>query len=244
MIIADKKEGETLSELVARVRLENSIAADVSITYAGRLDPMASGVVLLLVGDEVHEKDSYLGLDKEYSFEVLLGISTDTLDALGIATYPTPLNASAYTEESVLAAATAFIGEYEQTYPAFSSKPIAGQPSFVHARAGTEVEQPKHLVKLHSVELVSLRTERVVSIAHEAVERVGCVSGDFRQEAIVDSWKQLSIDHPNVEVVIASMTARVGSGFYIRSFAADLAHSLGTVGIAWRIRRERIIMRV
>jgi tRNA U55 pseudouridine synthase TruB len=54
----------------------------------------------------------------------------------------------------------------------------------------------------------------------------------------------LALQHAAQEVVVASMTARVGSGFYIRSFAADLAQKLGTVGIAWRIRRERIIMRV
>jgi tRNA pseudouridine55 synthase len=244
MIVADKKEGETLSELIARARREHELSADVSITYAGRLDPMASGVVILLVGDEVHEKEVYLGLDKEYSFDVLFGISTDTLDALGIATLPTPLNAPLVTEETIRTVAQSFVGEYEQTYPAYSSKPINGEPSFVHARAGSVVEQPKHTVALREIQLVSVRTERIVSIAREAVERVGCVSGDFRQEPIVDSWRMLALQHAAQEVVVASMTARVGSGFYIRSFAADLAQKLGTVGIAWRIRRERIIMRV
>jgi tRNA pseudouridine55 synthase len=244
MIIVDKKEGETLSELIARARREHELSADVSITYAGRLDPMASGVVVLLVGDEVHEKEAYLGLDKEYSFDVLFGISTDTLDALGIATLPAPLNAALVTEEIIRTAAQSFVGEYEQTYPAYSSKPINGEPSFVHARAGSAVEQPKHTVALRDIQLVSVRTERIVSIAREAVERVGCVSGDFRQEPIVDSWRTLALQHAAQEVVIASMTARVGSGFYIRSFAADLAQKLGTVGLAWRIRRERIIMRV
>jgi len=244
MIITDKKEGETLSELIARARHENNVGPEVSITYAGRLDPMASGVVILLVGDEVHEKETYLGLDKEYSFDILFGISTDTLDALGIATLPTPLDATLVTEETIRTVAQSCVGEYEQTYPAYSSKPINGEPSFVHARADSVVEQPKHMVALREIQLVSVRTERVVTIAREAVERVGCVSGDFRQEPIVDSWQALALEHPSVEVVIASMTARVGSGFYIRSFAADLAQKLGTVGIAWRIRRERIIMRV
>ena len=53
------------------------------MTYAGRLDPMASGVLLVLAGEETKNKDKYLGLDKEYDFEILFGFATDTYDILG-----------------------------------------------------------------------------------------------------------------------------------------------------------------
>ena len=56
---------------------------DVSITYAGRLDPMAEGVLILLTGKEVHKVKEYMKLDKEYEAEILFGFETDTYDILG-----------------------------------------------------------------------------------------------------------------------------------------------------------------
>jgi tRNA U55 pseudouridine synthase TruB len=64
-----------------RVRPE---LADIPLTYAGRLDPMAEGLLLVLGGEKVHEKDTYLGLDKTYTVTALLGIETDSFDLLGM----------------------------------------------------------------------------------------------------------------------------------------------------------------
>ena len=83
-MISEKMIGETPLECLERTRLEKGIAALVPMTYAGRLDPLASGKLLILVGDECKEKEKYLGLDKEYEIEVLFGVMTDTGDALGL----------------------------------------------------------------------------------------------------------------------------------------------------------------
>ena len=86
-VFVNKQPGETPLEALARYRATRpDLVATTPMTYAGRLDPMASGTLLVLVGDECKNKDAYLGLDKEYEIEVLFGISTDTQDALGIAT--------------------------------------------------------------------------------------------------------------------------------------------------------------
>mgnify|MGYP000153282325 CR=1 FL=1 len=65
---------------------------DVPITYAGRLDPMAEGVLLLLAGDEVHKNEEYQKLDKEYEAEILIGFNTDTYDVLGIPRMAQPVD--------------------------------------------------------------------------------------------------------------------------------------------------------
>jgi len=72
------------SRALNRTRKLEQIDAKTPLTYAGRLDPMAEGVLIILVGDECKKKQKYLGLDKEYEIEVLFGLETDTQDILGV----------------------------------------------------------------------------------------------------------------------------------------------------------------
>ena len=83
-IISYKNLGETPLACLEKMRLEHGIGAEIPMTYAGRLDPMAEGVMILLVGEECKNKEQYLGLDKTYGFEVLVGFQTDTYDLLGL----------------------------------------------------------------------------------------------------------------------------------------------------------------
>ncbi|MDE1988462.1 MAG: hypothetical protein KGJ58_03695 [Patescibacteria group bacterium] len=79
-----KKAGETPLETISRFRADNQEYQKEKITYAGRLDPLAEGVLILLVGDAVYEKEKYLKTDKEYEAEILFGFETDTYDILGL----------------------------------------------------------------------------------------------------------------------------------------------------------------
>src|SRR3989338_4911372 len=83
IIILNKKEGETPLAALEAFRRKNKEYANTKLTYAGRLDPMASGLLLLLAGEEIKNKEKYLNLDKEYEFEILFGFQTDTYDILG-----------------------------------------------------------------------------------------------------------------------------------------------------------------
>ena len=107
-VIIHKNLGETPLEALERFRLEqikksdnnlisNSTKLDsvtdnsinwkkIPMTYAGRLDPVAEGELLILIGEECKNKEKYLGLDKEYEVEILLGLTTDTYDILGLVT--------------------------------------------------------------------------------------------------------------------------------------------------------------
>ncbi len=160
VIITYKNQGETPLESLEKVRKEHSISADIPMTYAGRLDPMAEGVMILLVGEECKNKDQYLGLDKTYKFEILVGFETDTYDLLGkVASSEDkisgPLEKTASLEmdfgrssdlpteefdgrgqtipKSISSFAyelESFVGTFIQKYPSFSSKTIGGKQLF------------------------------------------------------------------------------------------------------------------
>src|SRR3989344_6100075 len=83
VLILNKKEGETPLGALEKFRAQDKKYKGVKMTYAGRLDPMANGLILILAGDETKNKDKYLALDKEYYFSVLFGFATDTYDILG-----------------------------------------------------------------------------------------------------------------------------------------------------------------
>ena len=83
ILILHKKEGETPLEALNVFRFKNKKYKDVKMTYAGRLDTLVSGLLLVLTGDTVKEKEKYLKLNKEYEFKILFGFATDTYDVLG-----------------------------------------------------------------------------------------------------------------------------------------------------------------
>ncbi len=227
-----KKAGETLAELILRFRQEQSLSGDLPITYAGRLDPMADGLVLLLTGEMCKQKDNFLGLDKTYVFEVLFGVSTDTFDMLGIVT-----ESSEYipTEEQIKSSIEKIKNTKEFPYPPFSSKPVNGKPLFVHAKEGTLPKQmPTIKGVVDSSILQNTRVIRMEDAVREKIEIVKKVQGDFRQKEIIDSWNKILEKYPNRKCLIATFEATVSSGIYIRT----LANIFG--GLAYSIKRVRI----
>ncbi|MBU2330236.1 hypothetical protein KKG57_02105, partial [Patescibacteria group bacterium] len=82
-VVLEKPVGQTPLEALRLFQERSPIYKDVPLSYAGRLDPMASGKLLVLIGEECKKQKKYHGLDKEYVIEVLLDIGTDTGDVLG-----------------------------------------------------------------------------------------------------------------------------------------------------------------
>src|SRR5579862_1783685 len=79
-----KPAGLTPFDIIKKIKLSNTKFANLKIGYAGRLDPLAHGVLLLMIGEETKKRDQYLSLPKSYEFEVIFGLQTDTYDILGI----------------------------------------------------------------------------------------------------------------------------------------------------------------
>lgn len=233
-----KKAGETLAQLVARFRIEQSFEDALPITYAGRLDPMAEGLVILLVGETCKEKEPYLGLSKTYVFEVLFGVGTDTFDMLGLVTDIKKLVPTrAQIEETVekIKTVTTF------SYPPYSSKPVGGVPLFMHAKAGTLPEVlPTMEGKIHSLILKDIRSLSLKEVVHEKIEIIKSVQGDFRQGEIIKTWEAFLKEDLGEGCCIATLEVSVSSGVYVRTIARLIGEALGGTALAYSIKRTKV----
>ncbi len=133
--MVDKPAGMTSHDVVARLR---RIAQERSIGHLGTLDPMATGVLPLLLGRYTRLAQFFSAAEKSYCGTIRFGFSTDTYDAEGEPSGPDQNPALAM--DAVEAAAARFRGEFEQTPPPYSAKKIEGTPAYKLARQGKAVE--------------------------------------------------------------------------------------------------------
>ena len=181
LFVIDKPTGITSHDVVNRLR---KITAERSIGHLGTLDPMATGVLPLLLGKFTRLAQFFSSAEKSYTGTIRFGYSTDTYDAEGeiVGERSQPK----LTLEGVCAAATRFRGDLQQMPPPFSAKKIAGTPAYKLARAGKVVELKPALVHIEAFEIVSLDADEaqfamtisaggyVRSIAHELGRDLGC----------------------------------------------------------------------
>lgn len=234
-----KNEGETPLEVINRFKYKRSEYNSSSITYAGRLDPMAEGLILLLTNEEVKNKDKYLDMRKTYKFSILWGFSTDTLDVLGLVGKTSEvvpqINAlKDYIEKSK--------GVFEQTYPVYSSKPVNGKPLFMWAREGRldEIQVPKHVVEIYSANYVGREHVSYENVFNNIKNRIEKVNGDFRQKNIIDKWEDVLVNTSQDSLTIDTFEIEVSSGFYVRQFVSDIASHFNTKATTFCINRTKI----
>ena len=233
-----KKIGETPLQALERLREGKDFALDEKMTYAGRLDPAAEGLLLVLTGHDVHQKDAFLTLDKTYEFSVFFGATTDSLDCLGLVTE------TKFTEKdmalSVLGILGSFRGDFEWSYPKFSSKPVDGTPLFEHARNGNDVEIPKRLMRIFSLDMIGRSFKSLHELREQIENTVYSVEGDFRQDEIMDRWREIFEEFGDRKVGVVSFRARVSSGTYIRVLAEKIGEAFGVPSFALSIKRTSI----
>jgi tRNA pseudouridine55 synthase len=182
VLIVDKPAGPTSHDVVARVRRTLRIRR---IGHTGTLDPLATGVLPLVVGRATRLASMLSGDEKEYVAGVRLGLATETYDAAG-RNGPLPDAPGGIDRERIDAALAEFRGTFEQTPPAFSAKKIGGVAAYKLARQRAPV-QPKpvrvtvtHLaLESYDAGLARLRVRAsagfyVRSLAHDLGQRLGC----------------------------------------------------------------------
>ncbi|MBV8281199.1 MAG: tRNA pseudouridine(55) synthase, partial [Candidatus Eremiobacteraeota bacterium] len=134
VIVADKPAGWTSHDVVARCR---KLLGERSVGHLGTLDPMATGVLPLVIGRMTRLTQFYSGSAKSYEGTIRLGISTDTYDADGeVVDSRHPIQVSL---EELRAAGRQFVGPLQQVPPPFSAKKIKGVPAYKLARKKVEV---------------------------------------------------------------------------------------------------------
>ena len=143
ILLIDKPQGKTSFYLVSFLRRLTGIQ---KIGHGGTLDPLATGVMVLLLGKAFTTKaDQFLTYDKEYTSRILLGIETDSYDITGTVIKKDPTIPSL---EEVEKALTYFQGTVEQIPPMFSAKKHQGKKLYELAREGKEIERAPSIVTI------------------------------------------------------------------------------------------------
>jgi tRNA pseudouridine55 synthase len=181
LFVIDKPSGMTSHDVVSRLR---KITGEKSIGHLGTLDPMATGVLPLLLGRYTRLAQYFSSAEKSYTGAIRFGFATDTYDAEGEPTGP--CTQPALTLDVIRAAAQRFHGELQQMPPPFSAKKIAGTPAYKLARAGKPVELKPATVIIDSFEITGFHGDQaafamkisaggyVRSVAHELGQILGC----------------------------------------------------------------------
>lgn len=158
VLIVNKPNGPTSHDVVATARREFGQRA---VGHAGTLDPMASGVLVLLFGEATKLSNYLTAADKTYVATITFGRATDTLDALGTTTHTAEVPAGALTEERVCCGLARELARTEQIPPVFSAIHINGDRAHRVSRQGGDVALPARTVRLRQAELRGIGDDSV-----------------------------------------------------------------------------------
>jgi tRNA pseudouridine55 synthase len=220
-IVIDKPVGPGSTRIVSAVKraLRDGGYPKLKVGHGGTLDPLASGVLPIAIGEATKLAGRMLAADKVYWFTIRFGVETDTLDADGRAVAESsvrPLWAQ------VAAALPRFRGRIEQVPPSFSALKVEGKRAYDLARAGKDVALSSRTVTVHLL-------DRWRGSAYVEWIRGGCYD-----PAAKPGWRDPESEPPLKEV---TLVAHVSKGTYIRSLARDIARALETVGHVTMLRR-------
>lgn len=237
---AYKNLGETPLESIQRLQKEGKLPKNKKIAYAGRLDPMAEGLLLLLIEPETKNRDAYQKLDKSYEFEVLFGAATDTFDTLGLITAKS--EKGKVPEKKLTTAIAKFVGKQKQKYPPYSSVLVKGKPLFWWAKNG---KLKNITIPSKEIEIYSIKIARIYQITKDKLQRriakqVSFVKGDFRQESILLTWNNFFKETKKKSFSIAKIKIACSSGTYVRQLVADLGSLLNVPLATLHIKRTAV----
>jgi tRNA pseudouridine55 synthase len=174
VLVIDKPRGLTSADVVARVK---RALRSPSVGHTGTLDPLATGVLPVVVGEGTKLAPLLLADDKEYEGELELGITTDTLDGEGTVVARAP--ADGVTAAAVAGALAAWVGAREQIPPAHSALRVGGRRAYELARRGDLVEIPARPIRIDRFELLGFEAPR-------ARFRVACGKGTYVRALVRD----------------------------------------------------------
>ena len=252
-IVIDKPVGPGSTQVVGAVKraLREGGYPKTKVGHGGTLDPLASGVLPVALGEATKLSGRMLEADKVYAFTIAFGAETDTLDSEGKVVATTDHLPTLAEIEAVL---PRFTGPIDQVPPAYSALKVDGKRAYDLARAGEAVEMKSRRVTIHSLKVkkeedphpaLSRKRERgkeearcgapLPPLAGCAGEprpaRLSAVRGTARP---AHGWDEGLVLLPSITVI-----ARVSKGTYIRSLARDIARALDSVGHVTMLRRTK-----
>lgn len=181
ILLVDKPKGHTSHDVIARLRKKLQMKR---IGHAGTLDPMATGLLVILIGKATKASQYIVGLDKEYTGTMHLGVVTNSQDAEGevMSTMPVP----ELTEEDLRREMKGFLGDQYQMPPMHSAIKVKGVPLYKLAHKGQEIEREPRFIRIDRFDLLKyekpdinfrLRCSKgtyIRTVAHDLGGRIGC----------------------------------------------------------------------
>lgn len=193
VILVDKPAGWTSFDVVAKIRGKIRVGytskglkptkRQLKVGHAGTLDPFATGLLVILLGDACSHSDTFLKLDKTYEATITLGMTSTTGDPEGELTV---VSDTQPTRGAVLEALEGFTGQIEQTPPAYSAIKVGGERAYKLARKGKEVDIPSRQVTIHTLELVDYNYPELKVRTHVS-------SGTYIRSLAEDIGKELGV---------------------------------------------------
>jgi tRNA pseudouridine55 synthase len=233
-IILDKPLGLGSTQGVSAVKrvLRQGGYGKFKVGHGGTLDPLATGVLPIAVGEATKLAGRMLDSDKIYDFTILFGVQTDTLDAEGVSIATSDVRPTMAAVEAVLAQ---FTGPIAQVPPAYSALKVDGERAYDLARAGQDVVLASRNVTIYSL-----------SSPVRGGGPAKLVEGGFRERSAGGEPPSTTVQADGgppppsgEELAEVTLTAHVSKGTYIRSLARDIAIALGTVGHVTMLRRTK-----
>lgn len=179
VLLVDKPQGLTSHDVVYRLRRKLSMK---KIGHAGTLDPMATGLLIMLIGKATRISQYLMSVDKVYEGEATLGVLTDSQDAEGevMETRPVP----ELSEPQVREVMKGFLGDQYQTPPMHSAIKIGGVPLYKMARKGEEVEREPRFIRVSAFNLLSFSSPKLTFDLH-------CTKGTYVRTIAYDLGNKL-----------------------------------------------------
>lgn len=234
-----KPVGLTPRQAIEQLADELKLPKSAALGYAGRLDPMADGLLLAMIDSGNSKQAPLTGLDKRYRFKLLLGISTDSFDLLGLpqldqAGIKKPLSV-------VKKALSGYVGTFEQTYPPYSAVQVKGKPLFWWARHNklSEITIPTKERTISELKLVASDSLPSDDLMEAIEDKIWPIAGDFRQADILIAWHDL-LDNLDKNWQVITVDMHCSSGTYVRRLVDDLGKTLGTRATTLSITRTGI----
>lgn len=221
VVIVNKEEGLSSQAVVNRVK--RIFGAD-KAGHTGTLDPLATGVLPVLLGRGVKASEYMLTSDKHYIATLKLGLTTDTEDITGEVLTRTDVLPS---DGEVIEAAERFIGEYMQTPPMYSALKVGGRKLCDLARAGVEIEREARPVTVYSLRVSALGGGEYSLDVH-------CSKGTYIRTLCADIGKALGVGG-----VMKTLTRASASGFTLED-----AHKISELGEMTGEERESAVFPV
>ncbi len=243
-----KQRTETPLEAIEHFRHDGICDPEGRLTYLGRLDPMAEG--LLLVGENVTEgeREKYLCLDKTYRVLFMLGVETDTGDVLGKITSQKKVDMSL---ENIKIQAINIIEKFklitEMEYHPFSSKPISVEgkqiPLFDATKKNHTENIPIKKVSITKADFLDIYSVDSSKIIEKIINDIKKVKGDFRQDEIISLWNMyvsFLLENKIEQITMIEVEISCSSGTYMRNLAHIISHEMGIPTLAYCITRTAV----